>query len=299
MNRYEAMQIFVRVAELSSFTKAGESLSMPKATVSNAISELEELVGARLLQRTTRKVQLTQDGLAFYERSRDLLADVEELETMFQQDESQLSGRLRVDMPVGVARNILIPRLPEFLHMHPRIELELSTTDRRVDPVREGFDCVLRIGGIGDANLIAKPLGEFRQINCASPEYLEKFGTPETLEDLAQHRLIHYLPSLGSKSGGFEYCQNSELHTVSMAGAVSVNNSDAYQAACVAGLGIIQAPEVGMRPLLESGRLRTILPNYCAPPLPVTLLYVNRRHLPKRTRRFMEWVEQQLQDFFV
>jgi DNA-binding transcriptional LysR family regulator len=289
MNTLEAMQIYVRVAEMASFTQAADSLGLPKATISVAVKQLESEVGTRLLHRTTRKVEMTQDGRAFYERSRDMLADMEELQTMFQGGE-QISGRLRVDMSSGIARNLVIPRLPEFLAQHPRLELELSSTDRRVDLVREGFDCVLRVGALVDSSLIARPLGRFRQINCASPAYVARYGMPASLGDLAQHRLVHYVSTLGAKPIGFEYFDGTSTHTFAMSGSITVNNSDAYQAACLAGLGIIQAPASGCLHLIADGALVEVLPQYPAEPMPVSLLYANRRHLPKRAQVFMEWI---------
>lgn len=294
MHHVEAMQIFVRVAELASFTQAADSLGLPKASVSTAIKQLEILLATRLLHRTTRSVQMTQDGLIFYERSKDMLADMEELQTLFQQGEREISGRLRVDLPNGIARNIIIPQLPQFLQLHPKVEIELSCTDRRVDVVREGFDCVIRVGQLIDQSLIARPLGYLRQINCASPEYLARYGVPQTVEELTQHRLIHYASNFGGKPVGFEY-QVHLQHKVQnkrqeMTGSITVNNSDAYQAACVAGLGIIQAPEIGLGTLLEKGKLVKILDGYLAEAMPLTLLYANRRHLPKRTQSFMHWV---------
>ncbi|MGZ3237040.1 MAG: LysR family transcriptional regulator [Burkholderiaceae bacterium] len=290
MNRLEAMQIFVRVAELASFTQAADSLGLPKASISTAVKQLESLLGARLLHRTTRKVQLTQDGLAFYERSKDLLADMDELQSMFQQGADAISGRLRVDMPSGVARNTVIPQLPAFLETHPRLELELSSTDRRVDIVREGFDCVLRVGTLTDSTLIARQLGRFHMVNCASPAYLKRYGTPQSLEDLAHHRLIQYVPSLGAKSTGWEYFDGERYADLDMTGVITVNNADAYQAACLAGLGLIQVPQTGVRRLIEDGQLVEVLPQYQAEPMPVSLLYANRRHLPKRVQVFMAWM---------
>ncbi|MCU6432385.1 LysR family transcriptional regulator [Undibacterium sp. Jales W-56] len=288
------MQIYVRVAELASFTQAADSLGLPKASISIAIKQLESLLGTRLLNRTTRTVQMTQDGVLFYERSKDMLADMDELQAMFQQGEGEISGRLRIDLPIGVARYILIPRLPEFLQGLPKLEIEISSTDRRVDLVREGFDCVMRIGALsslGESALIARQLGELRQINCASPDYLARFGTPQSLEDLRQHRLIHYTSNFGGKPVGFEYVENGQNKTQKMSGSITVNNSDAYQAACLAGFGIIQVPVIGMqRELIAAGRLVEILPAYTAQAMPVSLLYANRRHLPKRTQRLMNWI---------
>jgi DNA-binding transcriptional LysR family regulator len=291
MNRVEAMQMFTRVAELSSFTRAAESLTLPKASVSTAVQRLEAALGTRLLHRTTRKVQLTQDGQAYFERCKDLLDDLDELDAMFQEGGQTLRGRLRVDMPTGVARNFILPALPQFLDAHPDIELELSSTDRRVDLVREGFDCVLRVGTLADSNLIARPLGNFRIVNCASPGYLRMHGTPESLDDLVGHRLIHYAPVLGARSFGWEYPDgNGGYACLPMSGALTVNNSDAYQAACLAGLGLIQVPAVGVARQLADGSLVEVLPQLPAEPMPVSLLYANRRHLPRRVQAFMTWV---------
>lgn len=284
------MKTFVRVAELASFTRAAESLGMPKASASTAVQQLESNRGTRLLHRTTRKVRLTQDGQAFYQRCRDVLSEVDELQSMFQRGDQQLRGSLRVDMSAGVALNFVIERLPEFLAAHPLIELELSTTDRLVDVVREGFDCVLRTATLADSSLIARPLGAFRVINCASPAYLERFGTPRSLEDLGRHRMIHYVSALGARSSGWEYPDGHVYRSVPMEGALTVNSTSAYTAACVAGLGLIQAPAVGLQPLSDRGLLVEVLRHYPAAPMPVSLLYANRRNLPRRVQAFMGWV---------
>lgn len=285
------MQIFHRVAELASFTQAAESLGLPKATASTAVQQLEAQLGVRLLHRTTRRVQLTQDGQAFYGRSKDVLADVEELESMFQlQGAKGLSGRVRLDMTTGMARDLVIPRLPDLLDKHPMLEIEFSSTERRVDLVREGFDCVLRVGAVLDNSLVARPLGLLRMVNCASPAYLQAHGEPQTPADLSGHRLVHYVNTLGAKSGGFEYLQDGRAQQLAMAGAVTVNNADAYQAACLAGLGLIQVPALVMGELLASGRLVAVMPDYPAPPMPLNLVYANRRHLSTRVRVVMNWL---------
>ncbi|MDG6693142.1 LysR family transcriptional regulator, partial [Staphylococcus aureus] len=171
MDKIHAMRLFVRVAELESFTRAAETLSLPKGSVSRQVQALESALGTRLLHRTTRRVHLTQDGQVYYERARDLLANLDELDGLFLHDPASVSGRLRVDMPVAVAQNVVIPRLPEFLHHYPGIALELSSSDRLVDVVREGFDCVVRVGQLKDSGLVARPLGKLSQVNCASPDY--------------------------------------------------------------------------------------------------------------------------------
>jgi DNA-binding transcriptional LysR family regulator len=291
MHAVDAIRIFVRVAELTSFTAAADRLGLPKASASTAVRDLEAQLGTQLLHRTTRKVQMTQDGRQFYERCRDLLADLDEAQTMFEQTPQMLSGRLRVDMSSGVARNLVIPRLPQFLAAHPRLELELGSTDRRVDLIREGFDCVLRVGAIGDGSLIARPLGAFPILNCASPDYLRRHGTPERIEDLDGHILIHYLATFGGKPEGLEYRDDDGVYrTREMPGALIVNSAEAYQAACLAGLGLIQAPAPGVRALIERGELIEVLPQHRAEPMPVTLLHPQRRHLARRVRAFMDWL---------
>jgi DNA-binding transcriptional LysR family regulator len=288
MDLIQRMHVFQRVAELGSFTQAAQILGLPKARASTAVQELEAELGARLFHRTTRRVQLTQDGQALLERSRDLLADLDELQTMFQLRRGEsLRGRVRVDMSTGLARRVVIPRLPELLREHPLLELEVSSTERRVDLVREGFDCVLRAGPVGDAGLIARPLGLLELVNCASPAYVRRYGKPRKLEDLAdKHRLVHFVGTLGSRSAGFEF----EGGSIAMQGAVTVNNADAYEAACLAGLGIVQAPRLGMQAMLDAGKLVELLPAHRAPPLPLNLVYANRRHQSQRVRVVMDWL---------
>jgi DNA-binding transcriptional LysR family regulator len=299
MNTLETMQVFVRVAEQASFTRAAESLGLLKATVSVAVQQLEGALGTRLLHRTTRKVQMTLDGQLYYERCKELLAEVDSLQSMFQQSGQALRGRLRVDMPSGLARLFVIPRLPEFLAAHPQVEFELSTTDRLVDPIQEGFDCVLRVGAPRDPQVIARLLGRLVFINCASPEYLRRRGTPETLDDLAKHDLVHYVTTLGTKSMGFEYPDAGGYRYLPMSGPVVVNSSDAYNSACVAGLGLTQAPEMGVQRQLARGELVEVLPQFRPEPMPVSLLYAHRRNLPKRVRVFMDWMAEILRPVLV
>ncbi len=287
------MHIFTKVADLSSFTQVADQMNLPKASVSNAIRHLEAQLGTRLLHRTTRRVQMTQDGMVYYERCKDILADMDDLQQLFASTQTALTGRLRVDMSIGLAKNILLPALPAFMQQHPALQIEVSSTDRRVDLVREGFDCVIRVGALQDSSLIARPLGFLSQVNCASKAYLERHGTPTTLAALETHQIIHYLPSLGAKSSGFEYWQ-PDTGTVAFmpcAGNLTVNNTEAYLAACLAGLGIIQVPSHGIRSYLNTGQLVEILPAHRAAPMPVSLVYANRRQQPRRVQMFMNWVE--------
>lgn len=290
MDRLTAMHTFVRVAELASFSRAAEELGLPKASVSNHIQLLETQAGARLLQRTTRKVSLTPDGRTYYERCLDLLAEFEELDTLFVQTEQQLSGRIRVDMPTGIAKGTVLPKLAEFLQQHPGVQLELSSTDRRVDMVREGFDFVIRAGTLSDSSLIARKICDMVERTYASPDYLARYGRPQTPNDLIHHKFVHYAQNLGGQPDGWEYWDGEQLRTIEMAGALTVNNVESYTAACLAGIGLIQTPEAGVRELVANGQLVEVLANYTCQPLPVYLLYPHRRHLAKRVRVLMDWM---------
>lgn len=297
MDKIYAMQLFIRVAELQSFTRAAESSGLPKGSVSRQIQALENELGTRLLHRTTRRVHLTQDGMVYYERAKDLLANLEELDGLFLHDPSSISGRLRVDMPVAMAKNLLIPRLPAFLQQYPGIELELSSSDRLVDVIREGFDCVVRVGTLKDSGLIARPLGKLAVINCASPDYLARFGYPQTLDDLSSHAVVHYAHNLGSRPPGFEVWLDGQTQWVKTGGILTVNSTETYNAACLAGLGIIQAPRVGLREALRARKLVEILPQYRAAPMPVSLIYPHRRNLSRRVHLFMEWLSGVMKDY--
>jgi len=298
MNPLDRMQIFARVAELASFTQAAQVLGIPKATASLAVQQLEAQLGTRLLHRTTRRVQLTQDGQVYHERCKDLLDDVEELQSLFADPEgADLRGRVRIDMSTGIARQLVLPRLPELLQRHALLEVELSSTDRRVDLVREGFDCVIRVGPVAEPGLVARPLGVVRVATCASPAYLARHGTPRSLEDLPQHALVHYVSLLGTRSAGFETEDahgKPQFHA--MAGRITVNSAEAYLGACTAGLGLIQAPLLGVRELIDKGLLVEVLADHPAPPMPVTLLYAHRRHLPQRVRVVMDWLSGVVQE---
>ena len=290
MNKLELLRTFVRVSEVSSFTLAAESLGVPRSTVSEQVRALERMLGTQLFNRTTRRVRATQDGVLLYERSKDLLSGMDEIESLFRADDAELAGRLRIDLPTMMARRLIIPLLPQFLQRFPRLEVELSCTDRQVDLLREGFDCVMRIGALHDLDVAARPVGQLSMCNCASPAYLARYGMPRTLQDLAGHQLVHYVRTLGGRSAGFEYVHGNEVRYQAMAGVVTVNNAEAYSAACLAGLGLIQVPAVAVTEHLQRGELVAVLPGWQAPAMPVSLLYVRQRHVPRRVQAFMQWL---------
>jgi DNA-binding transcriptional LysR family regulator len=295
MHNLEPILIFLRVAEMGSFTRAADRLGIQKGRVSTAVRKLEEEVGARLLHRTTRSVQLTEDGRDFHARARDLLADVDDLHSMFAGSRAPLRGRLRVDLPTELARTVIVPALPRFMVDHPDLELEVSSTDRQVDLVQEGFDCVLRLGPIGDETLVARSLGRLRMVNAASPTYMAQHGVPRSLDDLRLqgHRAVQYTRTLGAKPYGWEYPDPSDggYKTMPLPGALQVNSVQTYEAAGLAGLGLIQAAYSGIRQHLESGSLVEILPDLRPEPLDVSLVVAHRANLSRRVRIFMTWIE--------
>jgi DNA-binding transcriptional LysR family regulator len=192
-----------------------------------------------------------------------------------------------------VARTTIVPALPDFMATHPELELEVSSTDRQVDLVQEGFDCVLRLGRIGDETLIARPLGKLRIVNAASPAYLARYGVPRSLGDLKrqEHRTIHFETTLGARSFGWEYPDGESYATLQLPGALHVNSAQTYEAAALAGLGLIQAPLLGIGRYLESGALVEVLPDLGRRPLAVSLVVAHRRNLSRRVRAFMKWIE--------
>lgn len=218
---------------------------------------------------------------------------MEDVETLFEKG-ARLSGRVRVDLPSRFARLRIIPRLESFLDEHPGIHLELGVGDRLVDLVREGYDCVVRVGALADSSLTARRVGEMPVITCASPAYLARHGTPRQLRDLSRHWLIHYAPTLGGPADGFEYEEAGERRELPMKGRLTVNNAEAYVAACQAGLGLIQTPRTSLEDDLRHGRLVEVLSRHRARPLPVHVLIPHRRQLSRRVRGFIDWLEARL-----
>jgi DNA-binding transcriptional LysR family regulator len=289
----DSLRSFVRVAEVASFTQAAAQLGVPKARVSHQVGRLEERLGCRLLQRSTRSVRLTADGEQLLSRARALLADIDELEAQFSAV-GGARGRVRIDLPIGLAREVVIPRLPALLAANPRLDLQLSTTDRIVDVVREGFDCVLRVGALADSELTAIPVGCLEMVNCASPDYLRSRGFPTTIDDLDRHDLVFYSASLGADEPEFEWTEGAQRRAKRMRASVTVNGTDAFRSACLAGLGVAQLARIGVSAMLERHELEEVLPTFCAPALPVTILHAHGARVPRRVRAVMDWLAAQL-----
>lgn len=292
MDRIDLFRTFARVVECASFTRAADTLGMPRSSVSAAVIELEARVGARLLHRTTRKVSPTQDGTALYERCLRLIADVEETEGLFRQTSVGPSGSLRVDVPGRIGRLIIAPALPEFLARHPQLDIELRVTDRAVNLVEESVDCVLRVGPLGDSGLIARKIGDLPLINVASPDYLARYGVPVAPGDLAAHLAVNYASPSTGRVEDWEWIEDGEMRTRPMRSRVTVNSAEAYIACCLAGLGLIQIPAYDVRRNIDAGELIEVMPGHRAEPMPMTLLYPHRQHLSRRLQVFADWLGQ-------
>ncbi|CAI1158764.1 MULTISPECIES: LysR family transcriptional regulator [Serratia] len=287
MDRIDAMRLFTRVVEQRSFTRAAQALDLPRSTVTDAIKQLEARLQARLLQRTTRHVSPTLDGEAYYQRCLAILAEIEDAEMAFAGAKPR--GLLRIEVHGTLARHFLLPGLPDFLAQYPDIELYMSEGDRLVDALREGIDCVVRVGKLRDSDMVARRLGELEEVTCAAPAYLQRFGTPHCLEDLQVHRMVGFRSSVTGALMPLEFNVNGRPQPIALPATVSVSAAESLVAAARIGLGIIQVPRYHLREDLANGSLLPLLPQYPSTPMPVSLLYPRNRQLSPRVRVFIDW----------
>jgi LysR family transcriptional regulator for bpeEF and oprC len=292
MNKLQAMEVFVQVVDAGSFTRAAETLQLPKATVSTLVQALETELSAKLLHRTTRQVTVTTDGAAYYERCVRILSDVRDAEESISRTRLSPSGRLRVDVPTGLASEILIPALPAFFERYPDILMELGSTDRPVDLIEEGVDCAVRGGDLVDDNLIARRVGVINFVTAASPGYLARYGTPRHPRDLANHRCVTYFSAKTGKTYDWDFLRGDERIDMPMPGVIALNDSNGYVRAGLAGLGIIQMADYLMLQHVATGKMVRVLGDWSSDPLPVHVVYPQNRHLSAKVRVFVEWVSE-------
>ncbi len=288
MDRFDAMRVFTRVAERRSFSLAAEDLGLPRSTVTDAVKALEARLGVRLLERTTRQVRPTLDGEAHYRRCLSLIADLEDAEGAF--GGAKPRGLLRVDVHGTLARHFVMPRLPEFLAEYPDIELYLSEGDRLVDLIREGIDCVLRVGDIRDSDMIARRVAMLDEITCAGPAYIDRFGQPESVDALGGHIMVGFHSSAAGTLLPLEFVVDGAVRELKLPAMVSVNGAESLVAAARLGLGLIQVPRYHVEDDLKRGTLVAVLPDCPPSPTPVSLLYPRHRHLSPRVRVFIDYV---------
>lgn len=288
MDRFQEMQVFIRIAERGSFTRAADDLQIPRATVTNLMKRMEERLGTRLLERTTRTVRLTHDGEAFYRRCVRLVADLEEAEGSFRNVAPK--GLLRVNVQGTLAKHFVVPALADFVARYPGIELHIGEDDRLVDLVREGIDCVLRAGTLQDSSMVGRRVASLEQVTVASPAYLAQFGEPATLQALEAHRAVNYISSGSGRALPMEFTVDGEVIEMQLASIVSVTGADLYTGAAVAGLGMVQVPRYRVSGELSAGTLKVVLAAFPPPPMPVSVLYPHNRQLSSRVRVFAQWL---------
>ena len=291
MDRLEAMRLFTRVVDRRSFTEAAHDLDIPRSTATQVIRQLENRLGVRLLQRTTRTVMPTLDGEAYYRRCLAILDDVEDAEGAF--SGAVPKGMLRVEVQGTIARHFLMPGLPQFFARYPDIEIAMSESDRWVDVVREGVDCVLRYGALPDSDLVARTVISLERITCAAPAYIERYGSPATPDDLAQHRAVGLRSLTSGALAPFEFVDTQGLMRIEVPAPFSVTGTESYLDGVRLGLGLAQMPVFHVERDLAEGRLRRILPEHKVPSAPVSVLYPRSRQLSPRVRVFIDWIVQQ------
>lgn len=284
------MAVFARVVDSGNFTRAAEVLRMPKATVTTLVQNLEAHLGVKLLNRTTRRVSVTPDGAAYYERCVRILAEVEDTETALRRTHGAISGRLRVDVPATFGRRVLMPALPELVRRYPDLRLEVGCGDRPVDLLEEGVDCVVRGGDPGDESLVARRVGSLEFVCCAAPSYLAEFGTPAHPHDLVRHRCINYFSAKSGRMYPWDFHRDGERIELELDGPIAANDGEAYMAAGIAGLGVFQATLPDMADDLAADRVRRILADWRTDPLPIYVMYPQNRHLSAKVRAFVDWV---------
>jgi LysR family transcriptional regulator, regulator for bpeEF and oprC len=290
MDRFVAMKVFARVVESRSFIKAAESLQLAAPQVSRTVQALEAHLGARLLNRTTRSISVTDDGEAYYQRCVRVLSDVDEMEAELTHAKLSPKGKLKVNLPALIAKTIIIPALPEFFATYPDIEIEMGLSDRQVDIVEEGVDCVIRTGELDDSGLVARRIGSMPRITCAAPSYIEKYGEPKTIEDLHHHIGVNYVSSNTGKIRGWDFLVDGQVETIDMPGLIAVNDVDAYVTCGLHGLGILKGASFPLAPYVKTGALVEILKDFPSSPRLVSIMYARNRHLPRKVRVFADWV---------
>ncbi len=290
MDKLHAMEIYVRVAELESFARASERLNMAPASVSTAIRNLETHLGVRLMTRTTRKVSLTDDGRAYLERCRRVLAEIDETEAALKQTQSRPQGRLRIELPTGLGHIYVTPALPAFSARYPDVKVVMSLGDRFVDLTEEDVDVILRVGKLDDSPMVAKRVYDARFVTCAAPDYLARHGTPKSPAELSKHNCLGYFSASLGRSARWSYRKGARELVHTPQGALHTNNPEALTDFAIAGAGIVCMLETGVQRAIRDGRLVPLLEDWESPLAPISVLYWPSRHLSAKVRVFVDFI---------
>ncbi|WP_177330403.1 LysR family transcriptional regulator [Pseudomonas sp. MRSN 12121] len=283
------MRVYKQVVDAGSFRGAAESLGMPAATVTVAIKELESALGVKLINRTTRNLNVTSDGAAYYEVCVRLLTDLDDAEASFRDRSKRPHGRVRVDVSPSIAYRLLIPNLKDFRVAYPDIDIVLGVGDRLVDLVQEGVDCVIRVGELESSTLAARRIGYFDFVICGSPDYFARYPEPSSLEELGEHELVYYFSTQTGRTKQWEEAGAEGRHQRPKT-SLLVNDADAHLACGVHGLGLVRIPRFMATPYLETGALREVMKGSVSMRLPISILYPQNRHLTQKVRCFIDWV---------
>ncbi len=296
MDFIQQLRIFVAVADNGSFARAAAALRMGRPSVTNAVSALEASIGVRLLHRTTRRSSLTGEGELFYARATQILTDVAGAQNLFGGSGQVPKGRLRIDIPVALAKPLIIPRLPEFTDRYPDIEIILGVSDQPVDLLAEGVDCVVRLGELSSSSMISRVVTHVPMVSCVAPSYLAAHGVPKTIEDLSKHCAVTYFTGNGRTTIDWRLVADDKELSIKMRAAILVNDSEAFISCALAGLGMIQALHAGVAEHLQTGRLVEVLPHVKTVPRAVSIMYPNRQYLASQVRVFIDWISEMLKE---
>ena len=294
MDRLQAMETFVRVIEAGSFTKAADTLQVLPSTVTRTVKELESYLGVRLLNRTTRALSVTDAGLRYYDGCKALLRDVQLTEEIASRQSGVLRGYIRIGTTPTLAKNFIIPVLRDFTDRYPEIDLDFHLVDATVDIVQQGIDCVIRTGTLQPSRLVARRIGKFHWYVCGSPDYFQQYGKPASTAALTEHTAVGYVGNRAGRSYNWTFREDGRLITLPMASRISVNDTDAYVAAGVAGFGLIRVASYMVRKHIAAGRLVRVLDNIEAPTEPISVLYPQSRHLSPAIRAFIDWCSEMI-----
>jgi DNA-binding transcriptional LysR family regulator len=292
MDILSSMKVFIAVVDGGSFAAAAARLDMSRAMASKHVANLEEHLGTRLLNRTTRRLSLTESGTEFYSRSNQIIADVAEAEQVAGHLATDPRGVLKITMPLSYGQHRMGPVIADYVSRHPKVKLDISLSDRKVDLVEEGFDLAIRIGALPESGLIARKLGSERSVLCASPEYLRRRGMPQSPKDLADHACLSYSLSNGGDEWRLE--SRSEKVTVRSTGPIKADNGDILRLAALSGAGLLFQPLFIVTNDLQSGRLVQVLPDYVSSELGIYAIYPNRKHLSAKVRTFVDFLVEHL-----
>ncbi|MEO7773095.1 MAG: LysR family transcriptional regulator [Steroidobacteraceae bacterium] len=290
MNKLQAITVFVRIVDTGGMGRAAEALGLARPAVTTLIQRLETSLGVRLLNRSTRRVSVTPEGAAYYERCLAILEDLREADDSISSGHAAPRGRLRIDVPTLIARSVLVPALPQFFARYPEIDLALATRERRADLIEEGIDCALWSGEVAESNVVARRVGFLYFATCAAPVYLATHGRPTHPRELVQHRCINRFAAGSGHVAEWLYRRGSERFALRLPGDLALEDENSYVAAAQAGVGIAQIPAFVLKEAMERGTLELLLGDWFPEPAPLQLVYPQHRHVSGKLRVFVDWV---------